>query len=170
MATEDTSVASDLRSMAKSQERIAVALEQIAEKFCGIPTKLVVNHSEPTKETVVAKPAKIGMKKMPIKAGGGPTGDKDTVTITALDNSTPPVPFPMTGATITAVSSDITTLTIDAPVGATYGEHFLQPGSVTVTITATFPDGTVLTLTDSVVITGQVGSLVATHSLPVIGP
>ena len=115
------------------------------------------------------KPVKLGIAKL-LKAGGGPSGDKDTVTITALDNSTPPMPFPMTGATITASSSDITTETIDTPVGATYAEHFIKPGTVTVSITASFPDGTVLDETDTVTITGQVGSLVITHSLPVIGP
>ena len=171
MDTEETNVVNDLHSMATSMEAIKITLEQIAEKFCGIPTKLVVNHSEPKKESVpmAKKPVKLGIAKL-LKAGGGPSGDKDTVTITALDNSTPPMPFPMTGATITASSSDITTETIDTPVGETYVEHFIKPGTVTVSITASFPDGTVLDETDTVTITGQVGSLVITHSLPVIGP
>jgi hypothetical protein len=162
----DETERSDLHSIALSLEKIAQLLAQLVES----QLKLVATHTPPVKETLMAKAAKIGMAKAKPAAGGGPSGDKDTVTITALDNSTPPVAFPMTGATITAVPSDPTTLTTDAPQGATYGEHFLKAGTVTVAITATFPDGTVLTLTDSVVITGAPGSLVATHSIPILGP
>ena len=116
----------------------------------------------------MAKPAKLCRAKQP-KQATVPQGDVDTVTITVLDTAGQPYTGPLT-FTVAAVSNDTTTLTIDTPSGNTYGEHFLKAGSVTVAITATFSDGSTLTLNDSVVISGAPGSLVATHSIPIVGP
>jgi hypothetical protein len=148
---------------------MAATLSRIADNASGL--HLVASHGDPTQETVsMSKPAKLGRARPPVKDANVPSGDKDTVTITCMDNSTPPVPFPMTGATITATSGTPTLLTTDAPIANAYGEHFLGTGSVSVAIQATFPDGTVLTLSDSVSISGAPGNLVATHSIPILGP
>jgi hypothetical protein len=163
-AEEDQASRDDLHSVAESLTRIDTSLSRIADCVCGL--HLVATHSDPTKEILMGAPAKLAFKKM-LKSGTGPAGDKDTVTITVLDQQGNPLP---TAATIVPTSSDLTTLTTDQPVGMTYGEHFLKAGSVSVAIVATFADGTTLSLSDSVSITGVPGSLVATHSAPVVGP
>jgi hypothetical protein len=148
---------------------MAATLSRIADKLGGL--HLVATHSDPTKEPVsMSKPAKLGRARPPVRDANVPSGDKDTVTITCMDNSTPPVAFPMTGAVIVATSGTPALLTTDAPIANAYGEHFLGTGSVVVAIQATFPDGTVLTLSDSVSISGAPGNLVATHSIPILGP
>jgi hypothetical protein len=128
------------------------------------------DHSPPTKENKMSqKLGSFGLKRA-MKAGPVP-GDKDTVTIGGflnVDGS----PYTGTQPTIVPTSPDLTTLTLDTPVGLTYGEHFLKAGTVIVTIVATSTDGlgTVVTQTDTVTITGVLGSFTVTHSLPVVGP
>ena len=157
-----------LEEIAESLKSTNAILSRIADCLCGL--KLVATHSEPTKESEMSKPVRLAFARNTKKFGAvvAPAGDQDTCTISVLDQQGNP--YAGAAPTIVPTSSDSTTLTTDAPVGLTYGEHFLKAGAVSVTIVATFADGTTLSLSDSVSITGVPGSLVATHSAPVVGP
>jgi hypothetical protein len=96
------------------------------------------------------KLAKKGMMAAtPAKAGAKATGD--LFTITDLGGGTLTVTghdaagaggIDLSGvATLTVVSSDVSVLTIDPPSGMTATCHGVKPGQVTLTVTATWNDG-----------------------------
>jgi hypothetical protein len=168
----------DLHSIALSLARIDTTLSKIAVCICSRPGSFTETHSEPISQGVpeMAKvPGKFGIARV-MKSGGGQVGFQDTVTIGGFLNNDN---TPYTGAppTITSTSATPAALALDPPVGLTYGEHFLAPGAIVVTIVATFPDpaATVVTQTDTVTLTpapppAPPGSFTVTHSLPVVGP
>ncbi len=116
------------------------------------------------------KPASLGMKRAPKSAAAAvPAGDKDIFTISVLDQqgnvmATDP------SWTLASTTGDATVLTLDPPTGLSVGEHFLKAGTVSNHHVVTFPDGTSLSLDDTVTITGVPGSLVGVHSTPAVGP
>jgi hypothetical protein len=155
---------------------IAADVRRIADCFCGKPTSLVATHGEPTKETDMTTKAKsLALAKSPTKTGGKfaagvPAGDQDTVTIGVLDQQgNPMVTDP--AWTLTSVSGDDTVVHIHNVTGLVATEHFHKAGTVNVHHEVSFPDGTKLSLDDTVTVTGVPGSLTATHSAPVVvGP
>jgi len=177
--TESEPTKADLHSIAVSLQAILVqlgtlnaTLKQIALCICDDRlASFEIDHSSPTKgENAMSKKlGSFGCKKT--MRASGPSGDKDTVTIGGLLN-TDGTPYTGPAPTITSTSSDPTTVSLDPPTGLTYGEHFLKTGTVTVTIVATATDGSgaVVTQSDTVTVTGVLGSFTATHSLPVVGP
>lgn len=117
---------------------------------------------------MAAKPAKLGMKRV-AKSTAAPAGDKDVFTVVVLDQQGNVIPTDPSWV-MTATSGDPTIVTMDPPIALAVGEHFLKAGTVTDTFSVEFPDGTSLSLTDSLTVTGVPGSLVGSHSTPVVGP
>src|ERR1700682_4574101 len=112
----------DIHSIAESLKSLAVTAKRIADELFEEPGSFTVIHGEPTKETLImakSKPASFGMKSK-MKAGIV-AGDKDTVTIGGFLN-TDGTPYTGADPTIVPTSAD-PALTLDAPVGLTYGEH-----------------------------------------------
>jgi hypothetical protein len=101
--------------------------------------------------------------------------EDDTVTVSGVDAAGDMIDISAVATLDTPVSSDPTMVTADAPVGMTFKEHAIVVGSPTVTVTATWNDGSLgpFSYTDNLTITappspGPVTGLVITHGTPVI--
>lgn len=156
----------DLRRLTCAVEDIAESLKKIAVCICEHPGSFSVEHGPPTKETgmKVASFKRITRKGITTPV----TGKGDTVTIGGFLN-TDGTPYTGGDPTIAATVDNPAILTLAPPTGLTYAETFVTAGTATVTIAATFPDGTVVTQTDSVTLTPAPtvpGSFTVTHSLP----
>jgi len=126
------------------------------------------------------KMAPKGARKMMAAAGAKAAGDAFSIadnedgsfTVFGVDKAGNQVPIDGV-ATLTATSSDPSTLTLDTPSGATVQTHGVKPGAVTISVTATWDDGSVGPF--SLDLTGTVGGsavagLTATFSNPVPRP
>lgn len=94
----------------------------------------------------------------------------DTCTVQGVDAAGAAVDISAV-ATITAVSDNPAVLTVDSPVGMTFKEHGVAPGSANVTVVATWGDGSVgpftFTLPDTVT-AGPATGLLITHGTPTV--
>jgi hypothetical protein len=138
-------------------------LKQIRDCVCKVITGVVAEHDPSTKENVSMAKLKAMKATAPVTQGG------DIVTINGTDSVGNILPLPSTVSLSAPVVSDPTVLTVGAVTGVTYPETFLTVGTVTVTSTATWSDGTdgPFTCVDTVTLTDTVTGLVATHSLAI---
>lgn len=93
-------------------------------------------------------------------------------TVGGLDSGSPPQPVDISGvATITVTSDNPAVMTADTPSGMSCTVHALTPGSVNLTIVATWNDGSVgpFTITWPITVTGSAATgLVITPGTPTV--
>ncbi len=121
-----------------------------------------------------------GMKAgKPLKAGDAPTSDyalqdnqDGSVTVMGVDSAGAVVDISAVATLTPAPTSDNTAvLTVGTPTGMTCPYSGVAPGNATVTLTATWNDGSVgpFTITDPCVVSGSAAvGLTVTHSPPTI--